>query len=78
LVIFSPRFVYCAAKTDLEEEILNWGYLSSKSGYYEVLGSADVVVSTAKHEFYGVAMLEGMFRVGNEKNNIFRREVAPL
>jgi len=46
------------ARTRLQGHILNWGFLSNKSSYYEVLQTADVVVSTAMHEFFGVSMLE--------------------
>ena len=41
--------------------IAQWGPLSSKKEYLDHLQTCDVIVSTALHEFYGVAMLEGLW-----------------
>jgi len=56
-IIFSAEFL--DAKNRLNNHIVHWGYLESRDAYYEALSEADVVVSTAQHEFYGVAMLVG-------------------
>ena len=45
-------------KETLGDKIAVFGFVPSKQEYYNLLSSADVVVSTAKHEFYGVSMLE--------------------
>ncbi|XP_037502249.2 glycosyltransferase-like domain-containing protein 1 [Rhipicephalus sanguineus] len=42
----------------LGDHIRRWGPLPDRDQYLALLRSADVVVSTARHEFYGVAMLE--------------------
>lgn len=42
------------------ERIAHWGFLDSRSEYDQLLRQADVVISTALHDFQGLSMLEAM------------------
>ncbi|XP_052095514.1 glycosyltransferase-like domain-containing protein 1 isoform X2 [Mytilus californianus] len=53
--------VFDSAKEKLQRHIVNWGYQESRKDYIDILKSADVVVSTALHEFFGVSMLEAVY-----------------
>ncbi|XP_055320106.1 glycosyltransferase-like domain-containing protein 1-like [Sitodiplosis mosellana] len=46
-------------RAKLEGRIRNFGFLS-REDYLKCLGEADIVLSTADHEFYGVSMLEAV------------------
>ena len=50
--------IFATAKSVLAEEIVQFGRVKSRDDYFNVLKDADVVVSTANHEFFGVAMVE--------------------
>ncbi|XP_072393233.1 tRNA-queuosine alpha-mannosyltransferase isoform X1 [Diabrotica undecimpunctata] len=53
--------IFEKAKQELSDNIVQFGYVDSKESYYDVLSSAHVAVSTAKHEFFGVSMLEATY-----------------
>ncbi len=50
--------VFAAAQEKLVSHITQWGYVEDRSAYERVLLDADVVVSTAIHEFFGIAIAE--------------------
>ena len=43
------------------ERILHYGYAEDFPEYSRLLHRADIVVSTARHEFFGIAMLEAIY-----------------
>lgn len=45
---------------NLKDNIKTWGYVQSKEDYYKLLSSCHIAVSTAKHEFFGISMLEAV------------------
>ena len=49
-----------AARRDLAHRIEHWGYLPSRLEYLEQVARCRVVVSTARHEFFGLAAREAI------------------
>lgn len=47
-------------KMKLADRIDHWGFLERRSDYQQALQSADVVISTARHEFFGISILEAV------------------
>lgn len=50
--------VFDAARERLGERVGRFGYVESREQYVRILWQADVVVSTAKQEFFGISMAE--------------------
>jgi len=48
------------AKERFADRIVRWGYQPDKNDYRQALSEADVVVSTSKHEFFGIAIAEAV------------------
>ncbi len=55
----SPE-VFDWARDYFSDHIEKWGYQQSKEEYLQSLADSDVVVSTAGHEFFGIAVLEAI------------------
>ena len=55
-ILLTNSEIFTMAKQKLKQHIVNWGYQTSKGDYFDILKSADVAVSTALHEFFGVSM----------------------
>ena len=52
------RLFFEVAKEALAEHIVHWGTLDSRDSYTSLLAASHIAVSTAHHEFFGIAMLE--------------------
>lgn len=52
--------VFSKARDWLEPHLGEWGYIETREAYIECLRSSDIVVSTALHDFQGLAMLEAV------------------
>lgn len=50
-----------AARERLGERLVHYGYAESLADYARLLWSADVVLSTAIHEFFGVSVVEAIY-----------------
>jgi glycosyltransferase involved in cell wall biosynthesis len=51
---------FAAARLRLAERIVHWGYVESRQAYIDLLHRADLVISTADHEFFGISILEAI------------------
>jgi glycosyltransferase involved in cell wall biosynthesis len=52
--------IFDEAKRDFENHIDHWGYQANREDYEKVLQWADIIVSTANHEFFGIGVLEAV------------------
>ncbi|MCB9915239.1 MAG: DUF3524 domain-containing protein [Planctomycetes bacterium] len=65
LVLLGQRFAElpegCAEALEaVRHLVVHDGYAESREAYAALLGTCDVVVSTARHEFYGISVLEAL------------------
>lgn len=52
--------IFATARTRLGDRVIQWGYLENRKDYINRLLASDIVVSTADHEFFGLAVVEAM------------------
>jgi len=52
--------VFDQARESLRDSIDHWGYVPERRAYLQMLAHSDVVISTALHEFFGIAVMEAV------------------
>ncbi|HFQ80376.1 MAG TPA: DUF3524 domain-containing protein [Desulfobacterales bacterium] len=52
--------IFAEARIRLADRIEHFGYVESRQDYIALLTRADLIISTARHEFYGIAVLEAV------------------
>ena len=52
--------VFEQARQNFAGCIEHWGFEEDRAAYEEILRAADVIVSTAEHEFFGIGIVEGV------------------
>ena len=51
---------FASAKKEFADQIINWGYANSREKYLDILTEADIIISTAIHEFFGISVVEAI------------------
>lgn len=57
----STPAVFAQARARLGDRLAHFGYVRDRAGYARWLWEADIVVSTARHEFFGVSVCEAAY-----------------
>ncbi len=57
----SPSTPILALQSDLAPRIEHFGFVEDRGDYARLLWRSDIVVSTARHEFFGVGMIEALY-----------------
>ena len=52
--------VFASARREFEPHIDRWGHQPTRRDYADALTEADVIVSTADHEFFGISVVEAI------------------
>jgi glycosyltransferase involved in cell wall biosynthesis len=52
--------IFDEARDRLSDRIVHYGYIESSVEYARMLKSADIVVSTSTHEFFGISVIEAV------------------
>jgi glycosyltransferase involved in cell wall biosynthesis len=65
LIILGQSFqrnpdIFAEARIRLASHIRHYGYVEDRSSYLALLKEADVIISTAYHEFYGMSVIEAV------------------
>ncbi len=65
LVVLGQSFstapaIFEEAREVLGPKIIHFGYAESRADYFRLLALCDIVISTARHEFFGIAVLEAV------------------
>jgi glycosyltransferase involved in cell wall biosynthesis len=55
----APDFM--AARERWTDRIVHWGYAADRAAYAQLLRRADIVVSTALQEFFGISVIEALY-----------------
>jgi len=58
---FNPSPALSLLAQKLADRIEAFGFLPSRAAYAELLWQSDIVVSTTRHEFFGVGMVEALY-----------------
>lgn len=65
LIILGQSFrkkpgIFAVAQDKLRHKIMHCGFAESRNEYANLLVQGDIVISTAKHEFYGISVIEAV------------------
>jgi glycosyltransferase involved in cell wall biosynthesis len=52
--------IFAEARERLGDRVLHWGFVPERAAYARLVARADVAVSLARHDFFGVAVVEAM------------------